>query len=677
MREYLRPGAYTERSDAAQRNRLLLRSDVPAFVGIAEKGPLDTPVPIESFRQFQAYFGDFIGAGFLAYSVRAFFDNGGRRCWVVRVASRSFSQQAGFAAQAASNVVNNLGGQPVWSIQASSEGSWGNELEVALLEESNADASIGAGDITPLYTRLSTTAGFVRGSLIRISQEDSGGALQDFYRVVSFVDVQRQRLYWVHPQPGMGLLYDQPLEGFDVHRPARITGISYRVDVYYRQRLLTMYAGLSLVPEHPDYAPTRLAKYRLQQAHDNGGRVAEVPEPIVILAQQSSIDSIPQRLQISPLQRIGLSRGQDGLRTLSHEDFIGEDFSPRDSDRQRAQKSRGLSSLDAVDEITLLAIPDIVIQPLPDVDYRPEPPPPANPCVPCPPPPEPSRIFTAPPRTTEQPPVFSDEQVFQVQAAMVARCEQRGDCFALIDPPQHIANDQLQGMAEIRAWRRRFDSSYAALYYPWVKVIDPRHAGRVRSIPPSGHALGQYALLDNETGVHRAPANRPLQWVQDLSLHTSFGQQELLNPLAVNVLRSEGPRGIRIMGARTLSSDPDWVYINVRRLLIMIRRALNIISQWVVFEPNNALTRNKFQLAMSSYLAALWSRGALTGSTQQQAFFVKCDEENNPAEQRSNGRLLAEIGVAPSQPFEFVIMRVGMQENELKISETGGVASVA
>lgn len=677
MPQYLRPGAYTERTDAAQSSRLLLRSDVPAFVGIAEKGPLDIPVPIESFRQFQAYFGDFIGSGFLAYSVRAFFDNGGRRCWVVRVASRSFGEHAGQAAQSAAITVSDVATEAVWSIQASSEGSWGNALDVSLLEENNSDTAIAVGDISSLYARVSTTAGFVRGSLVRISQEDSSGGLQNFYRVVSFVDEQQQYLYWVHPQPGRGLVYDQPLTGFDVHHPARITSISYRIDVYHRHYLLAMYSALSLVPEHPDYAPARLAKYRLDDERKNAGRVAEVPEPIAIIALQESFNVIPQYLQITPLQRISLSQGQDGLNALTHRDFIGEDFSLQDSDQQRLQKNRGIASLNQIDEITLLAIPDIVIQPQADANYLVEDPQPVNPCVSCPPPAPLTRVFTPPQSHIEQPPLFSDEQVFQVQAEMVAHCEKRGDCFAVIDPPYHIANDRVQGIAEIRAWRNRFDSSYAAIYYPWVKVIDPRHVGSVRTIPPSGHALGQYALLDNETGAHHAPANRPLQWIQDLSLHTTYGQQELFNQLAINVLRSEGPRGIRIMGARTMSSDPDWVYINVRRLLIMIRRALNIISQWVVFEPNSALTRNKFQVVMSSYLFALWSRGALAGASQQQAFFVKCDEENNPGQQRNNGQLLAEIGVAPSNPFEFVIVRVGMQENELKISETGGVASAA
>lgn len=677
MPAYLRPGAYTESVDAAKPSRLLLRSDVVAFVGIAEKGPLDIPVPVESFRQFQAHFGNFIGAGYLAYSVRAFFDNGGRRCWIVRVASRDFSGENGLGARAARWQVNDVNGVGVWSVQASSEGVWGNGLEVSLLEEHTADSSIADGASTPFYAQVSTTAGFERGSLVLISQEDSSGSLRNFQRVISFIDEQRSRLYWQHPQPGMGLVYDQPLTELDANRPVRISSVSYQLTVMSRNRLLANYSKLSLIPEHPNYGPTLLAPYQagLQQKPDD--RVAEAPEPVVIVPLQDTLTMIPARLKIDTLELSRLSQGQNGLIHLSHRDFIGEDFSPHDSDRMQMVKNRGITTLNQVDEITLLAVPDIVIQPQTDPVYLPEDSPESNHCVPCPPPPELKRTFVSSPRITDLPPVFSDEQIFQVQAAMVAHCETRGDRFAVIDPPYHIADNAISGIAEIQAWRNRLDSSYAAIYYPWVKVIDPRGTDTVRVFPPSGHVLGQYALLDNEIGVHQAPANRPLQWNQDLSLHTTYGQQELLNPLGINVLRSEGSRGIRIMGARTVSSDPDWRYVNVRRLMIMIRRALNIIAQWVVFEPNNAVTRNKLQVAISSYLAVLWTRGALAGAVQEQAYFVKCDEENNPGFQRNNGQLKAEIGVAPTIPFEFVIVRVGLQENELNIGEIRSVASTA
>jgi phage tail sheath protein FI len=642
MSAYLRPGAYTERVDAVAANRVLIRSDIAAFIGIAEKGPLDTPVPIESFRQFQAHFGNFIGAAYLAYSVRAYFDNGGKRCWVVRVAARDFNVDArigpyfsgsGLGAKSAQFTLNDAV-QPVWTIAASSEGVWGNNLAVNIIEENRADTTIAAGAATPFYAEVATVAGFTRGTLLAISQEDSTGALQNFHRVVSFIDLQRKRLYWQHPEAGQGLPYDQPLTALDGNRPARVASISYRISVSFSGRFIAQYVDVSLVPEHDNYGPRLLPEPTYEEEQKGRRQLAVVPAPVIIHALKLTGAAIPLPLNLSSIEAIPLAGGSDGLQYLSPQDFIGEAFTVDDSDAQRSAKNRGLASLNQVDEITLIAIPDIVIQPEPD-------------------------------------------PVYQVQAALVEHCEMRGDRFAIIEPPFHSANDAASGIAAISAWRKRFESSYAALYYPWLKVIEPRATDTVRAIPPSGHALGQYALLDNEIGVHRAPANRPLNWIQDITAHTRFGEQEILNPLGVNVFRSEGPRGLRIMGARTVSSDPDWRYINVRRLLIMIRKTLHLIAQWVVFEPNDAVTRNKFQVAISSYLNELWIRGALNGETAEQAYFVKCDEDNNPAWQRDNGWLLAEIGVAPSYPFEFIIVRVGLQENELEITESGDFGRAA
>lgn len=617
MSTYLRPGIYYERVDAPASNRTLIRSDVPAFIGIAEKGPLDRPVRVESFRQFQAHFGDFIGAGFLAYSARAFFENGGRRCWIVRVASRDFDESlsSGLGANVASTVIGN-GVDDYWAIEASSEGSWGNQLSVSLVLESVADAAIISNDNSGFYSQVSTTAGFQRGTLVAIEQEDSVGVLQTYYRVVNQVDESDQRLYWQAPDQQQAFIYDQVLTELDANQSARIHSISYRINVYREGQLLASYSELSLIPEHPNYGPLRLSGYEGLESNT-------IPAPIKLRALQENSGEIPQPLQIETLVQLPLSGGRDGLTRLSHQDFIGQEPSVYDSDQQRAIKTRGIASLHFVNEITLVAIPDIVIQPQADAIFEPQPKPEINPCLSCPLPPEPQTDFVAPEVSMEMSPVFTDAQIYQVQAAMVAHCEQRGDRFAIIDPPLHIADNALSGIAEIRSWRNRFDSSYAALYYPWIKVIEPRAKNQlvfsetIRSIPPSGHALGQYALFDTETGVHRAPANRVLMWCQDLTLHTTVGQQELLNPLHINVIRSEGPRGLRIMGARALSSDPGWRYINVRRLMIMIKRVLNIISEWVVFEPNNANTRNKFQVAITSYLNRLLSQGALAGETAQ------------------------------------------------------------
>jgi hypothetical protein len=193
--------------------------------------------------------------------------------------------------------------------------------------------------------------------------------------------------------------------------------------------------------------------------------------------------------------------------------------------------------------------------------------------------------------------------------------------------------------------------------------------GLTRDIPPSGHLAGQFVRSDFETGVHRAPANSPLVWTQDVSAFVSDPAHGLLNTMGINVIKVLPSRGVRIMGARTVSSDPDWIYVNVRRLLMMIEKAIYISVQWAAFEPNDWTTRAKIRLAISSFLLALWQRGALMGATAAEAFFVKCDDDNNPPRERDNGRLIAEVGVAPSIPFEFVVLRVGRQGNEFEIEE--------
>src|SRR5262249_5171441 len=153
-----------------------------------------------------------------------------------------------------------------------------------------------------------------------------------------------------------------------------------------------------------------------------------------------------------------------------------------------------------------------------------------------------------------------------------------------------------------------FDSKYAAIYYPWLRVVDPlrQNAGAVRDIPPSGHITGQYARTDLETGVHKAPANYPLEWVQDVTSPMGNELHALFNTAGINVLRSQPGRRIRVLGARTVSSDPDWRFINVRRLLIMIEHAIYVSLQWAAFEPNAEITWAKIRLALTSFLITIW-----------------------------------------------------------------------
>jgi len=244
-----------------------------------------------------------------------------------------------------------------------------------------------------------------------------------------------------------------------------------------------------------------------------------------------------------------------------------------------------------------------------------------------------------------------------------------------LQPQSAQVTMRFRSAASEPAWRSRFDSTYAALLYPWIRVVDPlRSAGSLtRDIPPSGHAAGQYANTDLTTGVHTAPANGVLAWAQDVTVPVGDALQGVLNPLGIDVVRPLRGRGIRLMGARTVSSDPDWRYVNVRRLLMMIEKAIHLSTQWAVFEPNDAMTRAKLRLSLTSFLLSLWQRGALMGDTAQAAFFVTCDETNNPPAQRDNGQLLAEVGVAPSKPFEFIVLRVGRTGNEFEITDAPSV----
>ncbi len=237
-----------------------------------------------------------------------------------------------------------------------------------------------------------------------------------------------------------------------------------------------------------------------------------------------------------------------------------------------------------------------------------------------------------------------------VQDALLTHCESRKDRFALLDSPE-----VMQGGVD-KLVRPR-DSKYGAYYFPWIQVYDPER-GNV-FVPPSGHVAGVYARVDNERGVHKAPANEIVRGALGLKYTISKGEQDILNPKGINCIRMMMGGGIRIWGARTLSSDPSWRYINVRRLFIMVETSIERATQWVVFEPNDTKLWKRVNRTISSFLTLVWRNGALMGETPDKAFYVKCDEETNPPEVIDVGQLIVEIGLAPVKPAEFVIFRIG------------------
>jgi uncharacterized protein len=246
------------------------------------------------------------------------------------------------------------------------------------------------------------------------------------------------------------------------------------------------------------------------------------------------------------------------------------------------------------------------------------------------------------------------EMVKAVQTMMINHCEMMGDRLAVLDAPPDM------NPMEIKEWRMEtaaFDSSYGVLYYPWIEIMDPV-TNRPINVPPSGHMAGIWARSDNTRGVHKAPANEVVRGVTNLTYTVTKGEQDTLNPIGVNCLRAFPGMGYRVWGARTLSSDPSWRYINVRRLFNYIEKSLQLGTMWTVFEPNDVRLWNRIRRDVNSFLMGIYSQGALFGATPSQAFYVKCDEELNPSHTRDLGQLVVEIGVAPVKPAEFVIFRV-------------------
>jgi phage tail sheath protein FI len=247
-----------------------------------------------------------------------------------------------------------------------------------------------------------------------------------------------------------------------------------------------------------------------------------------------------------------------------------------------------------------------------------------------------------------------DTQIRDLQGKMIAHAENAGDRMAILDtPPNLLPQDVLE-------WRMNtagYDSKMAALYYPWIEVMNPL-TKRPMMMPPSGHVAGVWCRVDGTRGVHKAPANEVILGANGLGFQVTHAEQGGLNKVGINCVRAFSGRGIRIWGARTLSSDPEWRYINVRRLFNYVSESIMEGTQWSVFEPNDPRLWTHLRIAAKNFLTRLWRTGALFGATPDQAFYVKCDEETNPPEVIEAGQVICEIGIAPVKPAEFVIFRL-------------------
>ena len=580
------PGVYTEPSERRRDALSLAPSGVPGFVGLARRGPTTVPVRIASPGQFASVFGELPEGGFLQPSVEAFFQNGGRECWIVRVTHKSGSS-FGEPAVRSCRLFSDRRGLPAFKVEAGSEGSWGNDISVSFCRSQpraqtflTLDAE--AGDTGAI---VRSTHGLRPGALVRLYREG--------FETFRFVEgVEDKKVLW---------RADQPLEsGLQSSAPSYVETVEFELKVT-SPFLRESFPELSLHPASPRF---------VERVVGDMSRLVRV----TLLDPSTDYGHLPTDLALpADATGIALEGGLDGLWNVTPDDLIGM--------TGELGARTGLAAFETVDEVDLLAVPDASWLFLQNCGRD-------------------GRSFST----------LKDVEV--VQDAMLSQCERLNDRFALLDTPFPDSADRT------REYRLMFDSRHGALYFPWI-IVDSR--GQRLAVPPCGHLAGIMARCDENIGIHKAPANEVLAGGLDLTVLLVDEDVGLLNNEGINCLVSQGVRGLRVWGARTVSGDVACRYLNVRRQLNAIHRSLATGMQWVVFEPNVPSVWKTVQRNVTQFLMDLWRRGWFQGDTPEDGFYVKCDEETTPPAERNAGRLTIQVGVAPVRPAEFLTIQVAQE----------------
>jgi phage tail sheath protein FI len=716
------PGVYIEPADPSARPVAPARTDVAAFVGIAERGPLGVPTRVTSFKEFTRVFGSFIAPGFLAYAVRAFFENRGVAAWIVRAAAPPI----GTLVPAVSGLRLTL--SPALPLRAGtvvalSQDLPGNASANVLRHVTDADpggawidvdaplAGVDARETPPidLTQPVFLSAGAVSASTVLLARDGTSVAAR--LRASSpgawgnrvALRIMRESTAQTSVVAALGAGGSE-LPVASIARFARGTFVrvrqgalpaAYRVvcDVDPVTRSLVLASSLpgrSVAPALNLPLPASFV-----YSASTPMTVDALTIHLLVLENAEIVEDYPNCSPLFPEawsarlsaanSRVTLDPGSMPPATLDPEMW------PADVDAQllagatdgvrmlqTGDLTAALATLAPAREPTVVAIPDACAGG--DVAVAaPHAPPPPPACTdpqylidPYVPPPAPPSVPEVPPQPQEAGPAFTAAQSALVAKALVDFCEiglvpdsdfppHPSFRFALVDVPQ--ATDPID-------FRRNFDATRAAIHWPWAGVYDPLGpAGAVRFVPPSGHVAGSFAAIDLALGPHHSAANSELTWIVDLALDVDSAAQALLNDEGVNVIRALPNRGIRIYGARTLASDASWLYVPVRRLMSMIESAVLGAMQWAVFEANTPTLRALVRRSCLTLLETLWQRGAFAGASRDEAYYVICDGTNNPPAAQANGRLQVDIGIAAVRPAEFIIFRVGHQHDTLEVFE--------
>lgn len=600
MAEYLSPGVYVEEFESGAKPMEGVGTSTAGFVGLAQKGP------VEGVPQLITNFSDFrrTYGGYLSQN-----EFGEYR--FLAYAVESFFTNGGARCYvtrvAPSDAKCSKGYAPVKEnaalvFSAKNPGTWGDDISILLRESSKAKTQI----LEVLNTsegrkyRAKNSAGFNAGDVVAFT--DRGTTV--YNRVVKNQDNV------------LTFEKDYPDSIVDTNLlPAKvITTCEFTLEVRY-QDIVETYENVSFNISASNFIEKMTAKSDLIVVSYQKRAKAAEPVPAADKkdakkAKEESAPSAPVAVDangiIPPIVEAGtetvvLSGGSNGsVENISAADFIGTD--------NGAGKRTGIQSFVDNDVVSIIAVPGVT-----------------NP---------------------------------NVQLTLTAHCENLASRFAVLDIPRDAKKVQ-----DVLAHRDIFDSQYAAMYHPWLEVFDPLDKKNI-AIPPSGAMMGIYARSDNTRGVHKAPANEVVRSCVGLDCQFNKGEQDILNPKGVNLIRSFPGQGIRVWGARTVSSDPSWKYVNVRRLFIFIEESIKANTSWAVFEPNDTALWVRVQRTISVFLTNLWRNGSLMGSSPEEAFFVNIGRDTMSQDDIDNGRLICVIGVAPVKPAEFVIFRITQKTSE-------------
>lgn len=653
------------------------RMDVCAFVGVAPRGPARVPVmqdeddlsclgperprrhsvavPIESWSEYRNLFGGFEGPGLLPYAVAAFFENGGRRAYVVRVVPEAKDPLDAVARGALrpkgrepdKGTVRASGSLAGLEIVASNEGAWGNRLSARIQferrplklhpsREGQAPALRVPEGTLPVGSLLRLTFGpQVLLVFVDALTRDLDPVTHRYFHEVRLEPAPIPAGAW----PDRLEVVTATLTVQD-ERPSFLASAEDVLRVPRRQEAPAplspgeVHAALGLSPEHPRYLGRVLCREsRLLLPHS--GWVTERLRPDA---------------DLRPLWTPPFRGGRDRYAEIAHDHFFDPRWVLGDE-----EPGRGVHAVVNLAELSSLVVPDLYCaQPLaprsepspldPPSLFVEDVPPPASPLSP---------LYEELDRLRLNPELPNErEAIVDLQLHLVELAEVLGSFVVLLDVPPRLTQRQ------VLEWRARFDSSYAAAYHPWLLVGrgDDQRDGLV-TVPPSAVAAGLISRVEWRAGLGAGPANVHAAAVTNVSVPIPQGWHDELFRQQVNAFIRD-PQGVLLGAARTLSLDPSYRQLSVRRIMLMLRRALSRQMQWAVFETNNLELRTDLAFMLDSYLRSLHAMQLLQGASPEEAYFVRCDDELNPDAVAERGMLLVEVGVAPVSPLEFLLLRL-------------------